>query len=73
MVENKFEVPKKQWKKWNDVEQQCFIDLYESMIENPWAYDPQLHMTYGEDWKTLAWNAAFMAADLQRYNRKFNG
>lgn len=74
MVENYYSVNKKQWKKWNDTERQCFIDLYESMIESPWIYIPvEERDTPPAFYETTAWNAAWMAAELMRYNRKFNG
>ena len=71
MAENKYGVAKKQWKKGNEQEQQAFLDLYESMMENPDLYTrAYMHEDW---WNEISWNAAWMSADLLRFNRKFNG
>lgn len=67
-------------KKWNEQENQAFIDLYESMIESPDLYThPSFDRSedwtseQAQQWNTIAWNAAWMSAEFLRYNRKFNG
>ena len=74
MAENKYGVAKKQWKKWNEQEQQAFLDLYESMWESPELYQhpKHLHDIPSEVWETITWNAAWMSAEFLKFNRKFN-
>lgn len=68
MTDNKHKVPKKQWKKWNEKSQDLFNGLYEHMGENQSLYlHPHTIMIPNDYWNTTAWNAAFMAAELNRF------
>ena len=70
---NKFKVPKKQWKKWNEAEQELFNSLFEHMNSNQDLYKhPALGSSDSDKWNTTAWNAAWMAADFMRDWRKNN-
>lgn len=65
MTDNKHEVMKRQWKKWNENSQELFNGLYEYMEENQHLFiHPMTIQIPQEYWKTTAWNAAFMAAEL---------
>lgn len=65
MIDNKHEVMKKQWKKWNEDSQELFNGLYEYMGENQHLFThPHTIQIPQEYWKTTAWNAAFIAAEL---------
>jgi hypothetical protein len=70
-MENINKVSKRQWKKWNETEQTLFNDLYEVMLYNQSLFNhPLAFKVNGLHWETTAWNAAWMAADLLRSERK---
>jgi hypothetical protein len=63
-VANKYRVPAKQWKRWSKAARAVFNRVYD------FAYNNECLMTHpGQDaakpvhWKTIAWNAAWIAAD----------
>lgn len=68
---NSWGVPKKQWNKWNDIEQRMFNYMLSTMMENPKSF---LHPESAEVreglWKTTAWNTAWIVADGLRDIRK---
>ncbi len=67
MIDNKHKVMKKQWTKWNENSQELFNGLYEYMGENQHLFiHPHTIQIPQEYWKTTAWNAAFMAAQLTK-------
>ena len=71
MVENKFGVPKRHWKKWNEQEQYVFNSVYQQMTELPHLFvHPLAPEVYEGHWDTTAWNAAWIAADDLRWLRK---
>lgn len=71
MEENIFNVPKKQWKKWNEAERKMFNDLNEIMLNSQLIYiHPMTFTISSRQWSTTAWNAARTAADLMREARK---
>lgn len=59
---NKFKVPQKAWGSWTLVGRHTFNKLYETMIESPWVFHPKTDVV--DEWKTIAWNAAFIAAGI---------
>lgn len=62
---NQFHVPLKQWKKWTVVGKHVFNKLYDHSIKNPWLYHhPEQTTVLDKHWKTVAWNHAWMAADI---------
>ncbi len=62
--ENKFSVPAKQWKKWPDIAQRVFNEVHECMDLNPSLFvHPKTKKIAKEQWGTVAWNAAWIAAD----------
>lgn len=71
MIDNIYKVGKKQWKRWNGAERLMFIEVYEHMVNNQDLYShPKAARQIDEYWKTTAWNAAWIAADFMRNERK---
>jgi hypothetical protein len=71
LIDNKFLVQKRQWKKWNSSEQTVFNHLYTIMIDNQDLFKHPLGATQSKEcWKTTCWNAAWTAADILRDERK---
>jgi len=69
--DNKHEVNKKQWKKWDDTGKEVFNGLYEYMGENQHLFNhPMTIIIPQEYWNTTAWNAAWIAAELVRKSTK---
>lgn len=65
-VQNMYKVPKKQWTKWNKKEVRLmFNGLYGSMIADPDLFQDakaiQLEVRF---WKPVAWNTAWIAAEM---------
>ncbi len=61
---NTYKVPKRQWRKWSDSAHNVFNTLYQAMRDDQELYNatpgaPQLPR---DAWRTVAWNAAFIAA-----------
>jgi hypothetical protein len=63
-VSNDYRVPKKTWKRWSKKARRVFNEVYD------FAYSNQSLMTHPKQpvmepyhWKTVAWNAAWVAAD----------
>ena len=65
-VQNRNKVPKKQWTKWNQKEiRLMFNGLYESMMNDPELFKhPKAEPMAPKYWKTISWNAAWIAADI---------
>lgn len=70
-LKNVYKVPTKQWKKWNSQEQELFNTLYGFSKKKPWVFShPESPELSKEQWKTVAWNHAWMATDLVMEQRK---
>jgi hypothetical protein len=64
---NTYKVPKKQWKKWNDAARAVFNETYYTILHNPDVMThPKQKKIPAEHWNTLAWNAAWVAADAAK-------
>lgn len=64
MVSNDHGVTKKQWAKWSCPAQRAFNGVYYAMTESPWLFHhPDADPVPEEHWKTVAWNAAWLAAE----------
>lgn len=63
---NKFKVPAKQWKKWNDASKYVFNEVYSSMLNNGWVFMHPDCVVIPTHWKTICWNAAWTAASAVR-------
>lgn len=64
-VKNKHRVPQVQWRKWSNLARRIFNDVYYSMRPSMQAQliHPDAVVVSKEHWKTLQWNAAWLAAD----------
>lgn len=53
-----------QWRKWNQVQRQLFNDTYSYIRNNqPLFMHPKGRKLNEDHWNTVAWNAAWIAAD----------
>ena len=71
MAENTNKMPLKQWRKWSPCAREVFNNLYSYTINN------QQHMTHPkqtllpqEQWRTICWNMAWIAADSTQQELK---
>ena len=65
MIENMYEVPKIQWAKWSNPARAMFNLLYNKMRLNQELFKhPQTSSIPVPQWETIAWNAAWTAADM---------
>lgn len=63
-VGNKFAVPADVWDSWSEAAQQVFNRLYWYMLQNQTLFKhPKSPVLEHEQWKTTAWNAAWIAAN----------
>lgn len=62
---NPHKVPQAQWKKWSPIQRVMFNQMFEVMSTNQHLFKhPKTWSVEPKEWKTTAWNAAWMAADL---------
>lgn len=64
MTKNRFKVPKKIWSKWTEPARKLFNELHLSMADQRIYTHPKAPQLPPKQWKTTAWNAAWMAASL---------
>ena len=63
-MDNIHNVPTKQWKKWNETSRKLFNSLYTTFAENQKIIThPETQEIPEIEWNTVAWNAAWLAAD----------
>ena len=62
-VGNVNEVPKKAWNKWSLAQRAVFNHMYLVMDNQMCLRHPKSPMVPDEQWKTIRWNAAWLAAD----------
>ena len=61
---NRNKVPVKQWRKWSPVARKVFNEVYGTMNKNQWTFlHPKQDKLSARMWNTVAWNAAWIAAD----------
>lgn len=61
---NHHKVPARKWRNWPDICQRIFNNTYEQMVLNqPLFLHPKAAASRPEHWTTVAWNAAWTAAD----------
>jgi hypothetical protein len=71
---NKFKVPQKVWGSWTLVARHVFNKTYETMMKSPDNFrhpedqKTEINLVH---WKTIAWNAAWMAASLCSRGEKY--
>jgi leucyl-tRNA synthetase len=64
---NKFKVPLRQWRKWNEMERGTFNEVHDLFLHNQQIMcHPKMPKIAEEHWSTIAWNAAWTAADAAR-------
>lgn len=64
-VSNKYGV--EVWDKWSPAQHKMFNGLYAYMYDNQRVFKhPKAPLLSDEQWRTVAWNAAWTAADLLR-------
>lgn len=63
-VKNRYKVPKKTWNKWSNFARRVFNDVYRSFRPALQAQlnHPATPVMPREQWKTIQWNAAWLAA-----------
>ena len=60
---NHFKVPVKQWRKWSEAARAVFNRVHDFVVENPTLMShPKAGSLKPAHWKTIAWNAAWVAA-----------
>lgn len=62
-TENINNVPKRQWRKWNQQSRYIFNNVYGQMAYQHAVKHPQMDNMYDDYWNTIRWNAAWLAAD----------
>ena len=62
-TENVNGVPKKVWKRWSLAQRAVFNHMYLAMDNQMCLRHPKSPMVPDEQWKTIRWNAAWLAAD----------
>lgn len=70
MIVNRYKVPKKIWSKWTEPARRLFNELHKSMADQQIYTHPKAPQLPRDQWKTTAWNAAWMAADMLSNNSK---
>ena len=66
-ADNRYDVPKKEWKKWNEQARHTFNTVYSTMFTDPGLFvHPKVYNKqdpcYSTHWATTCWNAAWTAA-----------
>ena len=63
-TKNVYQVPKKQWSKWSKEAKAIFNRCFDFFYENQkLTMHPKAKKMRVDHWKTVAWNAAWIAAD----------
>lgn len=63
-INNTHKVAKKQWAKWNRKAQMTFNSTYSWIRSNQMLFNhPDMPIIPENQWKTIAWNAAWISAD----------
>lgn len=71
MVERPEGMNKSRWNKWSGQSQSMFRDMYEFIDANQTIFShPKMIEMPKEYWNTIAWNAAYMAAEFVRLHAK---
>lgn len=64
MIKNVNKVSNSQWKKWSNESRDMFNALFDFMVNNQdLMLHPKTTLVSDEQWRTTAWNAAWIAAD----------
>ena len=69
-VANRYGMTAVMWRKWSNPARAMFNKMYHA-LRYQWAIvHPEALTLPREHWKTIRWNAAFMAADIVHNNDK---
>jgi hypothetical protein len=63
MTKNKHKVQKEQWERWSPRGHYVFNSVYEQVLDQTVFSHPKTRPVTAKQWKTTAWNAAWVAAD----------
>ncbi len=64
MAANKYKVPLAKWRQWDERAQRTFNGLFDDMKSNQHLFlHPQQEALSNQKWRTVAWNASWIAAD----------
>lgn len=63
---NRYKVPEKQWRKWGELSRAVFNGVFEQMADGRMYVHPRYPAPAAEQWHTIRWNAAWIAADNVR-------
>lgn len=61
--ENIYNVPNRAWRKWNQQSRYIFNEVFNQMGDQTVVKHPLAPVIREELWKTIRWNAAWLAAD----------
>lgn len=61
--ENIYNVPNRAWRKWNQQSRYIFNEVFNQMGDQTVVKHPGAARMADEHWKTIRWNAAWLAAD----------
>lgn len=68
VIPNTHRAPPKQWRRWSQRSQIVFNDLYRLLRHNQTIFThPKADVIPDKHWATIAWNAAWEAADAAAY------
>lgn len=60
---NKYRVPVKQWRRWDERARAVFNGVFQEMKDNQYNFlHPKQDLLSAQKWRTVAWNAAWIAA-----------
>lgn len=63
-AKNAYKVPVKQWRKWSELARRVFnLHFYELKENQEILRHPKTQKISQKEWRTQAWNAAWLAAD----------
>lgn len=66
MTENIHNVSQRQWGRWNETARRQFNDVMEQLEDRTLHMHPKHGPVTYEQWQTIRWNAAWIAADTLR-------
>ena len=63
-AKNAYKVPVRQWRKWSELARRVFnLHFYELKENQSILTHPKTQQISNREWRTQAWNAAWLAAD----------
>lgn len=64
MIDNRYKVSQRMWRKWSQQARIVFNEVFRSMTTAPWAFQATGHDAPPKrTWRVTAWNCAWIAAD----------